>query len=152
MPKKPKPKIITIGEKGNEAKRTPFEADLDGNKWEGQVIETPVEKIDMNQILGTTDDANPRYTTRRYDIALPPANRGEQRPSDSQIVDFHKASLLGLLLKDGWVQAGDITSLRRKDDKFLYIFIPATPIGTRTPVTHNEMPLKLQNNPFVKRQ
>ena len=145
------PKVITIGSAGNEAKRTSFETQLDGHKWEGQVIETPTEKIDMNAVLGTANMANPKYTTRRYDIALPPTKKGTPKPTDAQIVEFHKPSLLGLLLKDGWTQAGDITSLRAKDNKFIYIFVPATPIGTRTPKTHNAMPLKLQNNPFVNR-
>ena len=151
MANRKKIKPIIIGEKGNEAKRTSFETNLDGHKWEGQVIETPTEKIDMQGILAGANALNPKYTTRRYDIALPPHKKGTPKPTDAQIVEFHKPSLLGLLLKDGWTQAGDITSLRAKDNKFIYIFVPATPIGTRTPTTHNAMPLKLQNNPFVNR-
>ena len=126
-------KIITIGEKGNEAKRKKFSVDDKGIKWEGQEMETPAS-TPLESDIGRGQE----MTIRRFQIALPPRKslpKGMTPPTDEEMLKHYKGQVLAMLWKDGWEQFGDFKTLRDKKEKFFYIFVPAKPlVGTRTQV------------------
>lgn len=147
-----KTKPITIGEKGNEAKRGKIfkikskekiedelfrEAKID-TTWEGQELETPTTRLEDDMGVGK------KMIIRRFEFGLKPLEDGQPRPTDTQLLEAFKAQVFQMLWKDGWVQCEAIRTLLSKDNKHFYIFVPAEAVGSGTNSTIIEKPLTLK--------
>lgn len=121
-------KTITIGESGNEAKRSKI-VKVDGiENIDGQDIQTTWDKQDLELPTTRIDDysaTGEKIIIRSFKFALPPPMKGVPRVTPQEMVDHHRGKITAFLFKDGLEICGDFRTLRK--GKFFFIIVPAKP-------------------------